>query len=123
MPGTEVYRAAPNPVESAITAVALDQLGLHDLAERGYRVDLDIQDPNGDWTESKYWSHLIWGVSGFKAWVVMEHYLLSGDTRFLEQRYPQLLASSRWQEKERARTRRLDSRGQRPLTYGLCLSI
>ena len=74
VPGTEVYRSAPNPFETAIVAVALDQVGLHDLAELGYRVDLDIQEPDGDWTEKKYWSHLMWGASGFKAWVVMEHY-------------------------------------------------
>jgi hypothetical protein len=119
VPGTEVYRAAPDPIETAIVAVALDQVGLHYLAELGYRVDLDIQDPSGDWTESKYWSHLMWGASGFKAWVVMEHYLLTGDTTFLERRYPQMLACSRWQEKQRARTRLTDAAGQRPLTYGL----
>jgi hypothetical protein len=119
IPGTEGYRSAPNPYETAIVAVALDQVGLHDLAELGYRVDLDIQEPDGDWTEKKYWSHLMWGGSGFKAWVVMEHYWLGGDTAFLEKRYPQMLASSRWQEKQRARTRILDAGGQRPLTYGL----
>lgn len=119
IPGTEVYRSAPNAFESAIVAVALDQLGLHQLAELGYRVDLDIQEPDGNWTEPKYWAHLMWGTSGFKAWVVMEHYRLSGDRAFLERRYPQMLASSRWQEKQRARTRTLDAAGQRPLTYGL----
>ena len=119
IPGTEGYRSAPNPFEAAIVAVALDQVGLHELSDLGYRVDLDIQEPNGDWTEKKYWSHLMWGASGFKAWVVMEHYWLSGDTAYLEKRYPQMLASSRWQEKQRARTRILDAAGQRPLTYGL----
>ncbi len=119
IPGTEVYRSAPNPFETAIVAVALDQVGMHDLAELGYRVDLDIQEPDGDWTEPKYWSHLMWGTAGFKAWVVMEHYRLSGDMAFLEKRYPQMLASSRWQEKQRARTRTLDADGQKPLTYGL----
>ncbi len=119
IPGTEVYRSAPNPFETAIVAVALDQVGLHDLAELGYRVDLDIQEPDGDWTEKKYWSHLMWGTAGFKAWVVMEHYRLSGDMAFLEKRYPQMLASSRWQEKQRAHSRVLDADGQRPLTYGL----
>ena len=119
IPGTEVYRSAPNPFETAIVAVALDQVGLHYLAELGYRVYLDLQDPDGDWTESKNWSHLMWGASGFKAWVVMEHYLLTGDAAFLERRYPQMLACSRWQEKQRARTRSTDASGQRLLTYGL----
>jgi len=40
IPGTEAYRAAPDPFETAIVAVALDQVGLHYLAELGYRVDL-----------------------------------------------------------------------------------
>jgi hypothetical protein len=119
IPGTEAYRAAPDPFETAIVAVALDQVGLHYLAELGYRVDLDLQEPDGDWTESKNWSHLMWGASGFKAWVVMEHYFLSGDAAFLERRYPQMLACSRWQEKQRARTRTSDANGQRALTYGL----
>lgn len=119
VPGTEVYRSAPSPGETGITAVALDQVGLHYLSELGYRVDLDLQDPDGDWTESKNWSHLIWGAAGFKAWVIMEHYLLTGDTAFLERRFPQMLACSRWQEKQRARTRVSDANGQRPLTYGL----
>ena len=119
VPGTEVYRSAPNPFETAIVAVALDQVGLHYLADLGYRVDLDIQDANGDWTESRYWSHLMWGASGFKAWVVMEHYLLCGDAAYLERRYPQMLACARWQEKQRARSRVTDAAGARPLTYGL----
>jgi len=119
IPGTEVYRSAPNAFESAIVAVALDQVGLHDLSELGYRVDLDIQEPDGDWTEKKYWGHLMWGTSGFKAWVVMDHFWLTGDAAFLKMRYPQMLASSRWQEKQRTRTRILDASGQKPLTYGL----
>ena len=119
VPGTEIFRSAPNPAEPGIVAVALDQVGLHYLSELGYRVNLDLQDPDGDWTESKYWGHLTWGPSGFKAWVIMEHYLLTGDVAFLERRFPQLLASSRWQEKQRARTRKLNTSGQRSLTYGL----
>jgi hypothetical protein len=119
VPGTDLYRAAPNSFESAIVTVALDQLGLHSLAELGYRVNLDLQSPDGDWSESKGWGHLMWGASGFKSWAIVEHYLLSGDRAFLERRFPQMLACSRWQEKQRARTRITDSGGQRRLTYGL----
>ncbi len=39
-PGTEGYRA-PNSYEAGIMAVALDQAGLHDEAELGYRLPLD----------------------------------------------------------------------------------
>ena len=36
---------------------ALDQAGLHADAEVGYRVSLEAQEPDGDWTEPKGWAH------------------------------------------------------------------
>ena len=63
--------------------------------------------------------HVGWGLSGFNAWAIMEHYLLTGDVAFLERRFPQMLACSRRQETLRARTRTKDASGERPLTYGL----
>jgi hypothetical protein len=117
-PGTEVYRA-PNSYEAGIMAVALDQCGLHDEAELGYRLSLDTQEPGGDWTEPHGWAHLMWGGSGFKCWAVMEHYRLTGDRDYLARLYPRMAASSRWQERQRARTRVMLARGERPLTYGL----
>lgn len=116
-PGTEAYRAA-NSAEAGMAGICLDQAGLHADAELGYRISLDTIEPDGDWTEPKGWGHLVWFVPGFKAWFIMEHYALSGDRAFLEAQYPRLLASSRWQERQRARTRVLVD-GQRPLTYGL----
>jgi hypothetical protein len=59
VPGTEAYWAAPSPYGMVIVAVALDQVRLHYLAELGLRLQADIQDPNGDWTEIEHWSHLI----------------------------------------------------------------
>lgn len=116
-PGTECYRA-PNPFESGIAAVALDQLGLHAESAVGYQVSLDLQEPDGDWTEPKGWTHHMWGGSGFKAWTAMEHYRLTRDRTYLKALYPRLVASSRWQEKQR-RTTRVKVGGKRPLTYGL----
>mgnify|MGYP000922621626 CR=1 FL=1 len=116
-PGTEVYRA-PNSYEAGIMAVALDQVGLHEDAELGYRVSLDEQEPDGNWTEPKGWAHTMWGGSGFKSWVVMAHARLTGDTAYLARVYPRMVASSRWQERQRARTR-VQVDGERPLTYGL----
>ena len=81
--------------------------------------DLDIQEPDGNWADRKGWGHLMWGDSGFKAWAAMEHYRLTRDPAFLERALPRTwLASSRWQEAERARTRVMDGKG-RPLAYGL----
>ncbi len=116
-PGTEMYRA-PNSYEAGILAIALDQAGLHEEAEAGYRLPLALQEPDGNWTEPQGWGHLMWGASGFKCWTAMTHYQLTGNRDFLAQVYPRMAASSRWQETQRARTRRLVN-GERPLTYGL----
>ncbi len=118
IPGTEVYRSSPNAFEPAIATVALDQVGLHTDAELGYRVNWDIQDVNGDWSEPGGWAHLMWGASGYKAWAVMEHFFNTRDTAFLKNRYPQMLACSKWQDKERQKTK-LPVQGEKSLTYGL----
>ncbi len=117
-PGTDGYRA-PNAGEAAIVAIALDQLGMHKEAEYGFSICLGIQGEDGDWNDPTGWGHLMWAMSGFKSWTVMEHYRNTGDRAYLESVYPRMLASSRWQEKQRARTRVMAADGSRPLTYGL----
>jgi len=116
-PGTEVYRA-PNSFEAAILAVLLDQSGLHHEAALGYQMCLDLQGPDGNWNDPEGWGHYMWGGAGFKSWAVMEHYRLTGDRGYLAAVFPRMLASSRWQDRQRARTRGLVN-GERPLTYGL----
>ncbi|MCY2989545.1 MAG: hypothetical protein NTY19_16965 [Planctomycetota bacterium] len=117
VPGTEVYRA-PNAFEAAIVAVAIDQAGLHELSAAGYKMCLEMQEPDGDWNDPKGWGHLMWGGAGFKAWAAMQHYYLTRDGKYLEWVYPRLVASSRWQEQQRARMR-TGSGDNRPATYGL----
>ncbi len=117
VPGTEVYRA-PNAFEAAIVAVALDQMGLHELSAAGYKMCLQMQEPDGDWNDPQGWGHLMWGGAGFKAWAAMEHYRLTKDRKYLEWVYPRLAASSRWQEQQRVRMR-TGSGVDRPVTYGL----
>jgi len=56
--------------------------------------------------------------SGFKSWTAIEHYKLSRDRAYLEAVYPRMLASSRFNERQRTRTRVMKD-GARPLTYGL----
>lgn len=116
VPGTEGYRAH-NPAEAGIVAIALDQNGLHREAADGYRNSLDMQEPDGNWNDHRGWGHLVWFCSGFKSWVAMEHYRLTGDRKYLADLYPRMAASSRWQERQRARTRTAGA--ERPLTYGL----
>jgi len=121
-PGTEVYRA-PNSYEAGIAAVALDQVGLYADAARGYVLPLLLQEANGDWTEPKGWAHLMWGGSGFKSWVAMQHYQLTRDRAYLERVYPRMRASSRWQETMRAKTRQAADplvRGLMPRGMGDC---
>jgi len=117
VPGTEVYRAA-NVHEAGVVTVALDQLGFHAEAARGYQWCLDNQEADGNWNEPRDWGHTMWSCSGFKAWAAMEHYRMTRDRRFLARLYPHLAASSRWQERERTRTR-ITTGAERPFTYGL----
>ncbi len=116
-PGTEAYRC-PNSGEASMASVALDQAGLHQEAEAGYRWSLESQGANGDWNDPDGWSHRCWGMAGFKAWTVIEHYRLTGDRDYLECAWPHLLANALWQEQQRRRTRVLVD-GQKPLHYGL----
>ena len=115
VPGTEGYRAG-NSGEASIVAIALDQCGLHAQSVRGC-APLDMQSPDGDWNDYQGWGHSWWGASGFKSWVIMEHYRLTRDRSYLADVYPRMLASSRWNERQRARSRTTAS--PRPLTYGL----
>jgi len=103
-PGTEIYRAA-NAFESAVMAIALDQVGLTREAAAGYRTPIEMQEADGNWADPRGWGHLMWGGSGFKAWAALEHYRLTGDRHYLAWAYPHLAASSRWQEAQRAHNR------------------
>ena len=118
LPGTECYRAA-NAIEAGIGAIGLDQFGLHKEAADGYRMCIEMQGVDGNWNDPQGWGHLVWCCAGFKAWAGMEHYRLTADRNFLAKLYPHLLANSRWQERERARTRKTGDDGQRRLNYGL----
>jgi hypothetical protein len=118
VPGTEVYRTGPNSCEPAIVSVAFDRAGYPVQSENGFRVNLDIQEEDGNWTEVGGWGNTLWAVAGYKSWQIMEHFKLARDTAFLEKRFPQMVSNARFQESQRRRTRVLVN-GSRPLTYGL----
>ena len=117
VPGTECYRAG-NSGEPLIVAVALDQNGFHKESAAGSSVSFDMQETDGCWADRRGWMHTMWCGAGFKSWAAMEHYRLTGDKKFLAKLYPRMLASSRWQEQQRARSRTVAG-AERPLTYGL----
>jgi hypothetical protein len=119
VPGTQLYRGSGNPFEGSVASVALDLAGLHQEAATTYRVVLDQQGADGDWADPKGWGNMMWSAPGFKAWEVMEHFRLTGDRNYLAKSYPRMVASSRFQEGQRARTRFMDDDDKRPLTFGL----
>ncbi len=116
LPGTELYRAA-NPAEAAIASICLDQAGLPVEAADGYRLEFDLQNFDGCWAVRSGWERTGWLSAGFKSWFGMEHYRLTRDRSFLANLFPRMLASSRWQERERRRTRVTGA--DRPLNAGL----
>ena len=116
-PGTEIYRAA-SCFEPLIISILFDQVGLHATAAANSMMCYDQQGSDGNWADPLGWAHLMWGASGIKAWSIIEHYRLTGDLAFLSAVYPHLFASTRWQAKQRARTRVLVN-NEKPLTYGL----
>lgn len=119
VPGTEGYRAG-NSAEPLIICVALDQNGYHKESAAASSVSFDMQSADGCWDDRAGWMHTMWCGAGFKAWAAMEHYRLTDNDRsFLKKIYPRMLASSRWQERQRARSRKTADKGEKPLTYGL----
>jgi hypothetical protein len=116
VPGTEGYSAG-NSGEPLIVAVALDQNGLFAESVAESSTTLDMQEPDGCWSDKRGWCHTFWASAGFKSWAIMEHYHLTRDKKYLAGVYPKMVASSRWQDLQRARTRISD--GERPVTYGL----
>ncbi len=116
-PGTDGYRAA-SAGETAILSIVLDAFGLYEKSADSYSAFFDSQGEDGDWADPQGWGHLMWLVPGFKSWVAIEHYKFTKDREYLEDVYPHMLASTRFNERMRARTRVLQD-GQRPLTYGL----
>ena len=116
VPGTEGYRAG-NSGEPLIVAVALDQNGLYAESVAESSTTLDMQEPDGCWSDRRGWCHTFWASTGFKSWAIMEHYHHTGDKNYLSGVYPKMVASSRWQDRQRDRMR--ISNGERPITYGL----
>jgi len=117
VPGTEIYRAA-SPFEPLIVSILFDQIGFNEDFFTNTNMFLEQQGDDGNWADPKGWAHLMWGASGIKSWAIMEHFLITGDTAFLKTNYPRMLASSKWQESQREKTRKYVN-GEKSLTYGL----
>ena len=116
VPGTEVYRTG-NSGEPLIVAVALDQNGLYKEAAQESAISIKMQESDGCWADRRGWCHTFWAAAGFKSWAVMEHFRITRDKAWLSKVYPHMIASSRWQESQRKRTRLEENRSS--ATYGL----
>ncbi len=97
--GIYVVRNHPFPPLSCETErilLALDHMGMHDVARDGISIWLENQQPNG----------ALFVNSGIEAahrqgalqlpWVIVEHALLTRDKKWLEQQAPKLRAVAKW---------------------------
>jgi len=116
-PGTDHFRCV-NSVEPLLGVIALDQLGLHDLAVKGAKLSLRNQGEDGDWNDPDGWAHLMWCTGGIKSRMAMEHYRLTRDREFLEWVYPRMLAEARFTQRMRQHSR-VPFEGEKPTGYGL----
>ena len=105
VPGTETYRA-PMPSRRRSSRWRWTRSGSTTFRPRATRCAWTCRSRTAIGTIPKGWGHLMWAVPGFKAWAAMEHYYLTRDRKYLESLYPRLVASSRWQQRQRPRTRR-----------------
>ncbi|MBR5627166.1 MAG: hypothetical protein IKW74_06055 [Thermoguttaceae bacterium] len=121
--GTQVYKSF-NASEGLLSAMAIDRLGLHDLAFRGEKLLFENQGEDGDWSDPNGWAHMVWFCGGMKALAALEHYRLTRNKDFLEDVWPKLLANAQFTENMRATTRKpvngvLPQGNDRPLNFGL----
>ena len=84
--------------DTAHMLIALDYVGLSDIARRGFLYSLAAQRADGafiipyETTEYNYWESF-----GFALWGWGKHYLLTRDQDFLKQIYPGVLKGMQWE--------------------------
>jgi len=90
--GTDVYRSS-NSGEPLMATILTDTLGYTSQALKDSRMYLEAQDENGCWASTREWTHDIWDVIYFKVFFIYNHYLITRDTDYLRQYYPQIKKS------------------------------
>jgi hypothetical protein len=116
--GTAMYRAA-NTGEPCFQSMVLNRMGYFAEARDGLEFVLQFQEPDGCWEDHRRWGHHTWGTSGVKSWAIRDHYLFTHDREFLAASFERMLASARWSQRQREKTKVLDGSGRKPLTWGL----
>jgi hypothetical protein len=104
------------PLESEAQAVirGMDMTGCKDFARRGLDFFLKRYNVKGFLTTG----YTLVGT-GEHLWTIAEHKERSGGRRWLEQIAPQLVKTCKWIVSQRAKTKRLDARGEKVPEYGL----
>lgn len=112
--------------ESSHFLTMMDKQGFHDETRRVLDYFLTTQQgkhgPTGDIStaEGSFRPHIHWMCeTGAILRIFAEHAICSRDLAGLRQDSPALLKAARWIQKERARTKQLDSDGKKVLHYGL----
>jgi hypothetical protein len=83
--------------DSAFMLHALDKLGFHTQAEQKIWHFLKTQDRDGSFAKQEG----EWDATGQMAWVILQHFKLTGNRPFLENAYPALLRGARWINRKR----------------------
>jgi hypothetical protein len=100
--------------EAQPVILGMDALGHADFARRSLDYFLGLFRPDGVLTPS----YTLVGT-GQCLWTLGEHYRLTGDREWLRKAAPILERACRWIIAQRAKTKRLDARGQPVPEYGL----
>ncbi len=115
---------------AAAEIIGLDMLGYHKDAARYLDTFLAWQGkstPPGNFksregflSSADEYTWVRWTSNhGWLLWALSEHYLLSGDRRWLDEKLPSILAACDWVERERSRTKVDKPDGTRPPEWGL----
>ena len=112
--GTHIYRSASSgePLEAEIL---LDMLGYTKEALKDYRMYLEAQEKDGCWATRKGWEHEGWAIIFNKANAVITHYELTKDKKFLEEYYPRMYASVKYNHSMRQTTKNAEKEAERGL--------
>jgi hypothetical protein len=112
--------------ESSPIIRALDMRGLHDVAEQCLDAFLSTQGdsmPDGDYQSKTGGFYRFWPIytvnQGGVLWALADHYNFTRDDAWLKRVAPKIIAGCDFIVRERRRTMTSDSRGVKPLHYGL----
>jgi hypothetical protein len=125
-PNTAVFAYGPIGTESGAIIRALDQRGMHQLAEKCLLPFLSTQGDSRPWAnypgkEGGFYHYWPWftGNQGVVLWALAEHYRYTQDKDWLAKVAPQIVAGCDFIIRARKETMKLRFDGSQPLTYGL----